>query len=131
MQIEQLGIHLGFTVGRRLSGDIVWKEPVKTPYLFRFSSTALLTPHLKFVSTTQRQRRCLVLPGGRAALVEIKLRRDPRLRQAMEQNNWVFIKFRHLRRMLVEVKHRGEIDFYLGLDPIVEKDTAQIPLPFD
>jgi hypothetical protein len=131
-QIEQLGIHLGFTVGRRLNSDIVWKEPGKVPYLFRFSSTALLTPHLLNVSRMRNsERRCLVLPGGRASLVALKLRRDPRLQQAIIRNNWVFIKFRHLRRMLAEIKHRGEIDFYLGLDPIVEKDSAQIPLPLE
>ncbi len=131
-QIEQLGIQLGFTVGRRLNSDIVWKEPGKVPYLFRFSSTALLTPHLLNVSRMRTsERRCLVLPGGRAALVALKLRRDPRLRQAIAQENWVFIKFRHLRRMLQEIKHRGEIDFYLGLDPIVEMDSAQIPLPLE
>lgn len=129
-QIEQLGILLGFTVGRRINGDIVWKEPGIIPYLFRFTSTALLPPNLINVTRTQNsERRCLVLPGGRASLVALKLRRDPRLYQAISSNNWVFIKLRHLRRMLTEIKHRGEIDFYLGLDPIVEKDTAQIPLP--
>lgn len=131
-QIEQLGINLGFTVGRRLNGDIVWKEPGIVPYLFRFTSTALLPPHLINVNRDQNSdRRCLVLPGGRASLVALKLRRDPRLQQAILRNNWVFIKLRHLRRMLIEIKHRGEIDFYLGLDPIVEKDTVQIPLPLE
>jgi hypothetical protein len=131
-QIEQLGIQLGFNVRRRLNSDIVWKEPGKVPYLFRFTSTALLASNL--MQTTHlrtSERRCLVLPGGRAALVALKMRRDPRLLQAVERDNWVFIKFRHLRRMLTEITHRGEIDFYLGLDPIVEMDTAQIPLPLN
>jgi hypothetical protein len=129
-QVEQLGTQLGFNVSRRLNSDIVWKEPGKVPYLFRFSSTALLTQHLLNVSRMpSSERRCLVLPGGRASLVALKLRRDPRLQEAVTRDNWVFIKFRHLRRMLSEIKHRGEIDFYLGLDPIVEMDTAQIPLP--
>ncbi len=61
----------------------------------------------------------------------LKLRRDPRLQQAIKHYNWVFIKLRHLRHMLDEIKHRGEIDFYLGLDPVVEKDTAQIALPLE
>jgi hypothetical protein len=132
IQIEQLGIQLGFTVGRRLNGDIVWKEPGNITFMFRFTSTALLTPHLLNVPRAQAsERRYLVLPGGRASLVALKLRRDPRLFYAITNNNWGFIKFRHLRRMLTEIRHRGEIDFYLGLDPVVEKDTAQIPLPLE
>jgi hypothetical protein len=131
-KIEQLGMQLGFSVARRLNSDIVWKEPQKVPYLFRFTSTALLTSHLLNAARMHTsERRCLVLPGGRASLVALKLRRDPRLQQAILRDHWVFIKFRHLRRMLAEIKHRGEIDFYLGLDPIVEMDSAQIPLPLE
>ncbi|MDF1513053.1 MAG: hypothetical protein P1S60_04520, partial [Anaerolineae bacterium] len=130
LKIKQLGVQLGFTVGRRLNADIVWKQKGHISYLFRFSSTALLSQSLANVSRFQsNERRCLVLPGGRASLVALKLRRDPRFQTVVTRYNWVFVKFRHLRRMLAEIKHRGEIDFYLGLDPIVEKDTVQIPLP--
>jgi hypothetical protein len=78
---------------------------------------------------TVEAQRCLVVPGGRARLIDLKLQRDPRLASAVYAEGWQFIKFRHLRRLMA----KKDLDRYafktvLGLDPIVEQEGAQIPL---
>lgn len=130
-QLVKLGESIGFGVSRRLNRDITWQDGDRPLYTFRCTATALLGPHLLKAPPTGSGRPCLVLPGGRAALVALKLKRDPRLRAIATQDRWTFVKFRHLRRMSVEVKQRSDIEVYLGLDPIVEQRGAQIPLPLE
>jgi hypothetical protein len=65
-------------------------------------------------------------------LVGYKLRHDPRLRQQVDRHGWQFLKFRHLRHLVREVAAR-QLDRYafraaLGLDPIVEREEAQLSL---
>lgn len=129
LQVEALGNQLGLDVDILADHDLVWSFRGESLYQFRFSVTACLSRHLLAPSLQAIGRRCLVIPGGRAALVDLKLRRDPRLQDSAARQHWTFVKFRHLRRMLAEVKQRSEIEVYLGLDPIVEQGQAQIPLP--
>jgi hypothetical protein len=72
-------------------------------------------------------RRMIVLPGGRARLVEYKLSRDPRLRSAL-QESWRLIKFRHLRRLADDLSLvRENLERLLDLDPLANRDP-QLPL---
>ena len=128
---QRLGRQLGYRVAKRLNRDLVWRDEKRFAYLFRFSATALLGPHLLKPQPDCDGKRCFVTPGGRAALIALKLRRDPRLQALAQEHRWTFIKFRHLRRMIEEITQRTEIEVYLGLDPIVERPGAQIPLPLD
>ena len=128
--LRQLGERLRFDVSQDEAGDIVWADAGTPAYLFRCTTTAALGPHLLATHPPTPARRHLVLPGGRAALAALKLKRDPRLQQAVERDHWVFIKYRHLRRMAAEINQRADIEVYLGLDPIVEQAQVQIPLPW-
>jgi len=70
-----------------------------------------------------------VIPGGRAALVNYKLAHNPLWQQAMDEANWRFIKYRHVRQLVAQ----PDVDEYalrtiIGLDPIVEKEQAQLSL---
>ncbi len=125
----RLGERLGYSAREHPNNDIVWYEERSSPYLFRTTTSAILAPHLLATPPSCDGRRCLVIPGGRAALTVLKLRRDPRLAQLAAEHRWTFIKFRHLRRMMREITERTEIEVFLGLDPIVERESAQIPLP--
>jgi len=72
-------------------------------------------------------RRMIILPGGRARLVEYKLSHDPRLRSAL-QDGWRLIKFRHLRRLADDLSLRREnLERMLDLDPLANQDP-QMPL---
>lgn len=128
--LRQLGERLRFEVSQDEAGDIIWADAGTPLYLFRCTTTAALGPHLLATQPPTPTRRHLVLPGGRAALAALKLKRDPRLQQAVERDHWVFIKYRHLRRMAAEINQRADIEVYLGLDPIVEQAQVQIPLPW-
>lgn len=142
-EIEQIHADL-ITLGRGLGYDTVpgdvwdvrWLEEGRDTYGFIISSTAGIGPYLLdaelsalIADSTEEARRCLVVPGGRAGLIDLKLQRDPRLAAAVKRDGWQFIKFRHLRRLMA----RDDLDRYafktvLGLDPIVEQEQAQIPL---
>jgi len=72
-------------------------------------------------------QKMIVLPGGRARLVEYKLSHDPRLRSAM-QDGWKLIKFRHLRRLADDISlTRENLEKLLDLDPLANRDP-QLPL---
>jgi len=128
--LAELGRRLGFHVRRGGGWDVCWLEEGRETYAFAISATVALGPYL----LTRRPvdegaQRCLIVPGGRAGLVDLKLQRDPRLAQAVDADEWQFIKFRHLRRLLQEEDlDRHALKTVLGLDPIVEREAAQIPL---
>lgn len=128
--LKALGKRLGFKVKRKAGWDVRWLEGNREVYVFAVSATAILGNYLLNRRAVDKEaQRCLVLPGGRAQLVTFKLQRDPRLRRAVEQDGWQFIKFRHLRRLLAEERlDRYVLRTVLGLDPIVEREAAQIPL---
>jgi hypothetical protein len=127
-----LGKRLGFKVRRRGGWDARWLEEGRETYVFAISATAALAPHLLAGrAADEGAYRCLVLPGGRAQLVSLKLQRDPRLARAVEADGWQFIKFRHLRRLVAQEEEeldRHALKTVLGLDPIAEQEAAQIPL---
>jgi hypothetical protein len=136
--LAELGERLGFSVRRGGGWDVRWLEEGREVYAFAISATAVLAPHLLTTpegrggegrAAGEGVQRCLVVPGGRAQLVGLKLQRDPRLARAVETGGWQFIKFRHLRRLLAEEElDRHALKTVLGLDPIAEQEAAQIPL---
>jgi len=129
--LAELGKRLGFRARRRGGDwDVRWLEEGQEVYVFAISATAALGSHLLVERAADAEaQRCLVLPGGRAQLVGLKLQRDPRLARAVEAGRWQFIKFRHLRRLVAEEElDRHALKTVLGLDPIVEREAAQIPL---
>ncbi len=112
---------------------ILWGSRGKSPcYLFYLSASGVLGNILlpdKFMSG-QKHNSCqhiIVLPGSRAGLVELKLRRDIRLRIAVE-NKWQFLKFRHVRWLAEnEGVDKSSFDFLLKKDPLANRDL-QMPL---
>jgi hypothetical protein len=65
----------------------------------------------------------LVLPGGRAALVVEKARRDARLRTWLNAGNCI-VKFRHMRHLAGDAKLRREtLGECLVQDPAEQKDS--------
>jgi hypothetical protein len=128
--LATLGERLGFDATSGSAWDVQWLEEGQESYVFAISSTAAVAPYLlgERVPNTKAQR-CLVAPGSRAVLINLKLQRDPRLADAVQANGWQFIKFRHLRRLTAKRDlNRYAFKTVLGLDPIAEQESAQIPL---
>ena len=128
--LAELGARLGFEVQWRGSWDVRWLREEREAYVFDVSATAALGRHLLARrAVDEGALRCLVIPGGRAALVGFKVQRDPRLARAVTEDGWQFVKFRHVRRLHTEKDlDRHALKTVLGLDPIVEQEAVQIPL---
>src|SRR5205085_7927981 len=71
----------------------VWREADsdEVRYQFMVLTSAIISPYL--LANQPVGRQFLVLPGGRAGLVETKLRRDTRLRNALDEGQWTLVKF--------------------------------------
>jgi hypothetical protein len=139
-QLTQLGRRLNYRVSARTEPaaevapghlpafDILWRDPDRPAYAFAIQWTARVHD-LLLAKAPANVLPCLVIPGGRAELVSLKLQRDPRLRRAVDEAGWQFIKYRHLRRILTEeALDRHTLKQIVGLDPIIEQDGAQMPL---
>jgi hypothetical protein len=150
--LSSLGQRLGFEVvlGAPRAGEwaVRWlDETGQTPYAFAVRTTAVLgdlifdLPHPPTSTVAPETHRsdaeattipCITVPGGRAVLVDYKLRHDPRLHQQVRSHDLQFLKFRHLRHLVQEVAAK-QLDRFafqaaLGLDPIVEQGEAQLSL---
>jgi hypothetical protein len=122
--LQQIGARLGYDAhnpqGQRW---ILWQNiRGETDYAFYPLASAVIG---KLVSELEfpAQHNLVVYPGGRAALLSFKLRRDPRLSSFIE-NGWQFVKFRHIRR-LAEYKKLSlqSLDEQFSLDPMANQDS--------
>ncbi len=128
-ELKSLGQRLGYEV---ITGavDINWIDPEAEAASFRFiiSDTAAVA-HYVLPPPPTRARQVMVIPGGRARLIEYKLGRDAHLREAVTGGGWLFLKFRHVRRLLEKSNlDRAAFLSALGLDPIVDQSSEQLPL---
>ena len=73
--------------------------------------------------------RFLVVAPERTELVRHKIERSPLVREAMERDNWHVLKWNHARAFLDrEDSGLGDLEPFLGLDPLVERSGEQMPL---
>lgn len=125
-----LGRRLGFRVHGGAIQNVSWSDGATEAYIFVVSVTAELSSHLLAGrSWSHGAQTYLVVPGGRAKLINLKLRRDPRLERTVRSGQWQFVKFRHVRRLVEEEKlDRSAFQLMLGLDPITEREHQQLRL---
>jgi hypothetical protein len=109
---------------------IVWHEQDDPVYAFAVTDQALVHPWLMEASETfESKPRFVVLPGGRAGLLDFKLERCPAWRERLAWIGWDFVKYRHIRRLaampdLTLASFRARI----GLDPVVTLPGQQLAL---
>jgi hypothetical protein len=61
----------------------------------------------------------LVVPGGRAGLIEFKLRRDAQLRALLTAGDWIIVKFRQAWRVCGEAEvNANTVEAALAGDPL-------------
>jgi hypothetical protein len=124
-----LGRRLGYRAGVQAPFDAAWFEGPQVRAVFAVRWQAMVGEVLTLSELVAGARPYLVIPGGRAALASYKLAHNPLWQQAVDEHGWWFIKYRHVRQLV----DRAEVDEYalrtiVGLDPIVERETAQLPL---
>jgi hypothetical protein len=124
-----LGRRLGYSTDEWTPFDAAWIERGQPRAVFAVRWQAMVGEALALSKQAAGARPYLVIPGGRAALVSHKLARNPVWQRTVDDYGWWFIKYRHVRKLVDE----PEVDEYtlrtvVGLDPIVEQESAQLPL---
>ncbi|HEY42408.1 MAG TPA: hypothetical protein G4O11_00295 [Anaerolineae bacterium] len=121
--LVELGERLGFAV--QDEDVLIWlDEQGGLVYTFKVMETAAIGAGIE---EKREVPLTYVLPGGRASLVAEKLRRDPRLREWIQDRVGV-IKFRLVRRLMTEVGLTQEnLAARLNIDP-PEHHDPQLPL---
>lgn len=120
-----IGERLGYTVTGE--GSIEWRSPDGSLRHRFFVIASAVVGALLLGNHDTAEMNLLVLPGGRSHLVLQKLKRDPRLAQAVE-DGWGFVKFRHVRRLAENQSLTPEsFEELLALDPL-SGDETQAPL---
>lgn len=108
-----------------------WMDEGRLQYVFALSWTSSAVPvAVGSAAGPAGVRRCLVVPGGRSGLLAYRKARAPWFSSLLEQGNWYFVKYRHLRQLAAEphAVSRARLEQSFGLDPIVEQPEAQMPL---
>jgi len=120
--LHDLGIRLGYQFGEE--GPLIWLNSQGYPaHRFRVQATAAIGSQLLHTIPPWT----LVVPGGRAALIMEKARRDPRLHDWL-QIGVRLLKFRHVRRLVEDMTlTQANLVERLGLDPPEHQDP-QLPL---
>lgn len=124
---------LGQRMGLRVAVDsppyhTVWFAD-GSRHAFLFSLTAVVHTLAALGSPEEGTARYLVIPESRVVLLRLKLRRSPIYGRVLEQGGWTIVRWRFLQALL----SLPAVDIYalkqaVGLDPIMEKGEAQIPL---
>jgi hypothetical protein len=98
---------------------IAWSKSGETIYTFVVQTTAEIAPLLSVDSGV------LVIPGGRATLLQHKIARDARL----HKTQWQVLKFSSLRRAAQQSDLSLEtFPLAFGLEPPIEQPALQIQL---
>ncbi len=110
--------------------SLVWQQNGQPTFAFAVSLQALVHPWLSTPPEALAScPRCVVLPGGRAELLDFKLRRCPWWRERLAWAGWDFVKFRYVRELaaLPDLTLAG-FRARIGLDPIVALPGQQLTL---
>jgi hypothetical protein len=113
--------------------DCLWYVRGRAAFLFEVEWTAMLgEPLLRRHARIPQEEsivRFLVVAPERTELVRHKIERSPLIREAIERDNWHVLKWDHARSFLDrEGADLGDLEPYLGLDPLVERSGEQMPL---
>src|SRR6188474_1140659 len=117
----------------RAVDDCIWYVRGRAAFLFEVEWTAMLgEPLLKRGARIPQEEtmvRFLVVAPERTELVRHKIERSPLVREAIERDNWHVLKWNHLRAFLDrDGSDLGDLEPFLGLDPVVERSGEQMPL---
>jgi hypothetical protein len=120
--LEIVGTRLGYGTSKD-GKNHVWQESGQTTYVFNVLASAFVGRALAETPYPPAQT-ILIVPGGRAALVEYKAQRDPALAARLRQVR--VVKYRLLRSLVeVPVLTRETFEEQIASDPL-EKSQAQM-----
>ena len=126
----------GFDAGPLNLADVIWHEKGQASHVFivqwmaTLKGILLINRALEGLGGAAPDLVPIVLiPEKRVALVRFKAERSPLFRRAIAEGDWKFIKYPSLRRIIQEAEvDRHDLKRIIGLEPIIEKPRAQLPL---
>lgn len=120
--VSQLLVELGQRLGFEAIVDeqaVEWSKSKHSVYAFAIQTTA------KIETLLRAETGVLVIPGGRATLLQSKLARDARLRDT----HWQVLKFSSLRQAAQQSTLTLQtFQLAFGLEPPIEQPATQIQL---
>lgn len=127
--LKTLGERMGLQVELDVSPySVLWKGNGFS-FAFSFLPTAILSPLAQLSPPDPGVERYLVILDSRLALLRLKLRRSPIYGRILERGRWAFLRYPYLLALLKAPEaDRHSLKRIEGLEPIVEKGEAQIPL---
>jgi hypothetical protein len=112
--LMEIGQRLGFEI-RVIEQGVAWLQS----YTFVIQTTAQIAALLRTESGV------LVIPGGRATLLQVKLARDARV----QETSWQVLKFSSLRQAAQQSDVTLQtFQLAFGLEPPIEQPATQIQL---
>lgn len=124
--LETIGKRLDYQIsnGESNQSPLFWMEGKKTAYTFQIIASAV-TGAILMQTDPAEGIRCLVMPGGRAGLMNYKLERDPVLKELAR--DWQFLKFRQIRQLADEVNlTRQDWQKELSSDPVTRPEQMRL-----
>jgi hypothetical protein len=116
---ERLGVEVSHAPRIGEQHRVVWSKSGETVYTFIIQTTAEVLPMLRADSGV------LIIPGGRATLLQHKIARDARLRNT----HWQVLKFSSLRRAAQQSDlSLTTFPLAFGLESPIEQPATQIQL---
>ena len=116
---QKLGVDVSVVLRPEAQRQIVWSKSGEAVYIFVIQTTAEIAPMLR------AEAGVLVIPGGRATLLQHKIARDARLRKTQ----WQVLKFSSLRRAAQQSDlSLATFPLAFGLEPPIEQPAMQIQL---
>lgn len=129
-EMQRLLVEIGTRMGYTVSGEtpLVWTPRERGQvYFFYILASGLISKHVLGEPPGPVRQCVLVFPGGRARLLSYKLRRDPRLAEAV--SGWHMLKFRHLRELAARFDLNAALwDDLLDTDPPFFEEAVQMQL---
>lgn len=121
-------IQTAVRLGYEAAGDnpITWQSKDGKPaFIFYLMASSQISRFVFQLQPVPPSRCVLVLPGSRSLLLNLKLRRDPRLNAAVE-SGWHTLKFRHLRQLAEKSNLTPKVwEEMLDGDPIRWEEASQ------
>jgi len=120
--LEAVGTRLSYTT-RKQERNYLWEDSGKTERAFYILASALVGRAMNETPYPPEQT-IIVIPGGRAGLIQYKAQRDPSLASRMK--NYRLVKYRLLRTLFeVPVLTRETFEEQIASDPL-ERSKSQM-----
>ncbi len=129
--VRQLLARIADRLGYEWQGDhpLIWNDRTSGE-VFRFYplASSIISRYVLRDAPVTPSRCVLVIPGSRSNLLAYKLKRDPRLAEAVAKG-WRFLKFRYLRQLAERSDLSASLwEELLGADPPILESPIQMTM---